>query len=159
MKIDKKYYIFAMLLGVALVAFFVWMKNWALSAVFAVMTLSAVVLLVILIIKEKKEAAHSEAFKEIKRIVNDGYRRAYQSFYPSLLDGIQDWEREEIEDYIWDCFHNKGFCDMARLLPKLTKYDGIAALKNSYSSADNDLKAREYAFALYEATGDEQYKI
>ena len=159
MKIDKKYYIFAMLLGVALVAFFRCIKNWALSAVFAVMTLSAVVLLVRLIIKEKKEAAHSEAFKEIKRIVNDGYRRAYQSFYPSLLDGIQDWEREEIEDYIWDCFHNKGFCDMARLLPRLTKYDGIAALKKSYSSADNDLKAKEYAFALYEATGDEQYKI
>ena len=148
-----------MLLGVALVAFFIWMKNWAQAAVFAVMTLSVVVLLVRFIIKEKKEAAHSEAFKEIKRIVNDGYRRAYQSFSPSLLEGIQDWEREEIEDYIWDCFHNKGFSDMAPLLPKLTKYDGIAALKKSYASADNDLKAREYAFALYQATGDEQFKI
>ena len=159
MKIDKKYYIFAILLGVALVAFFIWIKNWALSAVFAVMTLSAVVLLVRLILKEKKEAAHSEAYKEIKRIVNDGYRRTYQSFYPSLLDGIQDWEREEIEDYIWDCFHNKGFSDMAPLLPKLTKYDGIAALKKSYASSGNDFEVRECAFALYEATGDEQYKI
>ena len=159
MKIDKKYYIFAILLGVALVAFFIWIKNWARSAVFAVMTLSAVVLLVRLILKEKKEAAHSEAYKEIKRIVNDGYRRAYQSFNPSLLDGIQDWEREEIEDYIWDCFNNQKCWDMAPLLPKLTKYDGIAALKKRYSSSGNDLEVKECAFALYQATGDEQYKI
>ena len=156
---SRKYYIFGALLMAGIAAFFVWKKFWAMAAVFAALFVLYVFLLVRMIIKEKKEAKHSNSFKQIKLIATDGQRRAYQTFYPSLLDGIEDWEREEIEDYIWDCFNSGHYWDMAPLLPKLTKYDGIDALKKGYSSADGDYQRSECAQVLYRVTGDEQYKI
>ena len=141
--------------------FFVWLKHWVLFACCAGAFVIYVVMFVKSYVKSKKEAKHSNAFKQIKLIATDGQRRAYQTFYPSLLDGIEDWEREEIEDYIWECFNSGHYWDMAPLLPKLTKYDGIAALKKGYSSAGagEDWKRSECAWVLYRVTGDEQYKI
>ena len=141
-------------------AFFIWKKFWVMAAVFAALFVLYIFMLVRKIIKEIREARHSDSFKEIKLIATDGMRRSYQTFYPSLLDGIYDWEREEIEDYIWDCFNNGGYWDMAPLLPKLTKYDGLVTLKKRYPTVSESFEGRKlYASVLYEATGDEQYKI
>lgn len=48
-----------------------------------------------------------------------------------MMEEIYDWEREEVEDIIWDAFNNKKEIELAQFLPKLEKYDGIRALKES----------------------------
>ena len=46
-----------------------------------------------------------------------------------IMEEIYDWERDEVEDIIWDSFINKNEVELVPLLPKLEKYDGIKALK------------------------------
>ncbi|MCR4656357.1 MAG: hypothetical protein K5770_09040 [Lachnospiraceae bacterium] len=159
MKHGKKYYIITAIVSVMGVAFFYMIGYKRLSILCAVMFITNVTLCVRVFLKEKKEELHSPAYQHLKNIENSGYARTYEGYTPNQLEGIYDWERDDIEDYIWESFHNREFLDMAPLLPQLKKYDGIAGLKEKYSSFGNRDSAKTIAQVLYEATGDEQYNI
>lgn len=74
------------------------------------------------------------------------------------MEEIYDLERDEVEDIIWNAFINKKEVGLAQFLPKLKKYDGIKALKESpyLLQIPSDASA-EIAKILYESTGDEYY--
>ena len=85
-------------------------------------------------------------------------REKMEGYNPSTLEKIYDWEREEIEDTIWNYFVNKNDSDLAIFMPKLKKYNGIKALKESpYLLQVPSEASVEIGKILYEVTGDEEY--
>lgn len=79
-------------------------------------------------------------------------------YYPRIMEEIYDWEREEVEDIIWDAFVNKKEVGLAEFLPKLKKYDGLKALKKSpYLFEIPSDASVEIGKILYEATDNEKY--
>ena len=81
-----------------------------------------------------------------------------EGYNPSTLEKIYDWEREEIEDTIWNYFVNKNDSGLAIFMPKLKKYNGIKALKESpYLLQVPSEASVEIGKILYEVTGDEEY--
>lgn len=75
-------------------------------------------------------------------------------YYPRVMEEIYDWEREEVENIIWDAFNNKKEIELAQFLPKLEKYNGIKALRESpiyYKyQAKQVLKLEKYCMRLQE---------
>ncbi len=79
-------------------------------------------------------------------------------YYPRVMEEIYNWEREEVEDIIWDAFFNKKEIELAQFFPKIKKYDGIKALKESpYLLQIPSEASVEIGKILYEVTGDEKY--
>ena len=72
---------------------------------------------------------NSIAYKQLLKQINAVGSEKLNGYYPNTLEEIYDWEREEVEDIIWDAFFNKKEIELAQFLPKLEKYDGIKALK------------------------------
>ncbi len=86
------------------------------------------------------------------------YSEKKDGFYPRILDEIYDWERDEVEDIIWDAFINKKEVDLAQFMPKLQKYDGLKALKESpYLHRIPSSASVIIGKVLYEAMNDEDY--
>lgn len=94
----------------------------------------------------------------IKQLNAVGWSEKKDGYYPRIMEEIYDWERDEVEDIIWDAFINKKEIDLAQFLPKLQKYNGIKALKESLYlfQIPSDASVR-IGKALYDATGDEDY--
>jgi len=157
MKFGKKYYIIATIVSAIGCACFFMLGYKGLSLLCVVMFITNVALCIKIYVNEKKEELHSPAYKHLKTIEKSGYARTYEGYTPNQLDGIYDWERDDIENYIWESFTSRGFWDMAPLLPQLTKYDGIAGLKEKCSTIENQDQKKTIASVLYAATGDEQY--
>ena len=98
--------------------------------------------------------AYIDFMKQIKAVG----REKMEGYNPSTLEKIYDWEREEIEDTIWNYFVNKNDSDLAIFMPKLKKYNGIKALKESpYLLQVPSEASVEIGKILYEVTGDEEY--
>ena len=105
---------------------------------------------------------HSKAYTAFFRHLNaNGKVRAYGGFAPDTLDKLYDWERDEVEETIWTRFKFSGEGDLAMLVSKLQKYDGIEALNERLSEG---LAGSEYsmrmvfvAAAAYDATLIEDY--
>ena len=101
---------------------------------------------------------NSIAYKQLLKQINAVGSEKLNGYYPNTLEEIYDWEREEVEDIIWDAFFNKKEIELAQFLPKLEKYDGIKALKESpYLLQIPSEASVEIGKILYEATGDEEY--
>ncbi|MCM1236862.1 MAG: hypothetical protein NC489_42845 [Ruminococcus flavefaciens] len=78
--------------------------------------------------------------------------------HKELLNEWYDWKIDEVEDIIWDAFNNKGDTGVIQFLPKLKKYDGINALKESpYLKRIPSEISAEIGKILYESTGNEEY--
>ena len=73
-------------------------------------------------------------------------------FPADVFEQIYSWEREEIEDVIWNCFLKRDFSFIG-FLPRLNKYDGTAALKAEYEKSKNI----NIAQILYNETKDSKY--
>ena len=100
------------------------------------------------------DSSHSEAYRAFFAYKNaSGMEKAHGSYDPELFDKILPEERDEIEDVIWRTVTEGHEPDMAVFMPGLKKYDGITALDKLLS----EKKHENYAFVLYEATGDEKY--
>ena len=56
--------------------------------------------------------AYDCLIKQLNAKKKDGY-------YPRVMEEIYNWEREEVEDIIWDAFFNKKEIELAQFLPKL----------------------------------------
>ncbi|MCR5250104.1 MAG: SMI1/KNR4 family protein [Lachnospiraceae bacterium] len=158
MKRGKVYYLVSTIVLMLAAVFFFWYGRKEFGVFCAVAAALNLFWFILAVRNEKKEASHSQAYKDLKHIAGSGYERTYRGFYPELLNGIYDWERDETEDYIWHCFQDLGYYDMAPLLPALKKYDGVKALREKLSSKEqNGYDERTIAHALYAATGEEEY--
>ena len=101
---------------------------------------------------------NSKAYDCLIKQLNANGSEKMDGYYPEVMEGIYDWEREEVEDIIWDAFFNKKEIELAQFFPKLKKYDGIKALKESTYLLQIPSEASvEIGKILYEATGDEEY--
>ena len=101
---------------------------------------------------------NSIAYKQLLKQINAVGSEKLNGYYPNTLEEIYDWEREEVEDIIWDAFFNKKEIELAQFLPKLEKYDGIKVLKESpYLLQVPSEASVEIGKILYEVTGNEEY--
>ena len=101
---------------------------------------------------------NSKAYDLLIKQLNAKGSEKKDGYYPRVMEEIYDWEREEVEDIIWDAFFNKKEIELAQFLPKLEKYDGIKALKESpYLLQVPSEASVEIGKILYEVTGDEEY--
>ena len=101
---------------------------------------------------------HSKAYDNLIKQFNAIGLEKKDGFYSRVMEEIHDWERAEVEDFIWDAFTNKNQIELAQFLPKLEKYDGIKALKeSSYLFKIPSEASVEIGKLLYEGTGDEKY--
>ena len=88
---------------------------------------------------------NSKAYDCLIKQLNANGAEKKDGYYPRVMEEIYDWEREEVEDIIWDAFFNK-------------KDDGIKALKeNPYLLQIPSEASVEIGKILYEVTGDEKY--
>ena len=101
---------------------------------------------------------NSSAYNYLVKQLNATGSEKMDGYYSQIMEEIYDWEREEVEDMIWDAFMNKREIGLAQFLPKLKKYDGIKALKDSLTLFQIPSEASvEIGKTLYESTGDENY--
>ena len=101
---------------------------------------------------------NSSAYVGLIKQLNANGSEKKDGYYPQIMEEIYDWERDEVEDIIWDSFINKKEVELAPLLPKLKKYDGIKALKESpYLSQIPSEASVEIGKVLFEVTDDENY--
>ena len=101
---------------------------------------------------------NSKAYDCLIKQLNASGSEKMDGYYPKVMEEIYDWEREEVEDIIWDAFFNKNEIELAQFFPELKKYDGIKALKESpYLLQIPSEASVEISKILYEATGDEGY--
>jgi len=101
---------------------------------------------------------NSKGYKELIQQMNANGSKKMDGYYPRLMEEIYEWEREEVEDIIWETFVNQNDSDLAIFLPKLKKYKGIDALKSKLDTYDipsgGSVKISQ---VLYEATKDNKY--
>lgn len=100
---------------------------------------------------------NSKAYKDfIKQTESVGANRL-DGYDPTLLEKIYDWERDNIEEIIWNRFNNNDL-ELAVFLLKLKKYDGNhkpqEALKNSSIPSHNSLNI---ALVLLDYFEDKKY--
>lgn len=101
---------------------------------------------------------NSSAYGYLIKQLNASDSEKMDGYYPRIMEEIYDWERDEVEDIIWDAFMNKNEVELAIFLPKLKKYDGIKALKeNPYLFQIPSNASAEIGKILYETTEDEDY--
>lgn len=101
---------------------------------------------------------NSKAYDYLIKQLNANGSEKKDGYYPRVMEEIYDWEREEVEDIIWDAFSNKKEIELAQFLPKLEKYDGIKALKESpYLLQIPSEASVEIGKILYEVTGEKTY--
>ena len=100
----------------------------------------------------------SKGYKYLIYQVNATGREKADGYYPKIMEEIYEWERDEVEDIIWNQFENRGDTGVAMFLPKLKKYDGMVALKKFLLTcsmpSDNSLNVAE---VLLKQTGDKKY--
>ena len=103
---------------------------------------------------------HSKAYIDFYRFLNAaGMESAYGTYSPDTLDEIYDWERDEVEETIWQEF--KSYGNLPDLASKLQKYDGIEALneklREGISNSGYSYRMVDIARTLYEVTSNEDY--
>ena len=75
-----------------------------------------------------------------------------------LFNNTYEWERDELEDIIWEQFNDNAFVELACFLPQLTKYDGNSALREKLSECVMPSReSRIIARTLYDSTGEDSY--
>lgn len=101
---------------------------------------------------------NSKAYKYLIEQINAIGSNRLSGYYPRIMEEIYDWERDEVEDIIWQTFHHNKDVDLAIFLPKLKNYNGIKALKKTLLScavpSDSSVIISQ---VLYEYTEDENY--
>jgi hypothetical protein len=66
----------------------------------------------------------------IKQIDATGREKA-DGYHPRIMEEIYDWERNEVEDIVWNTFYKNKDFDLAEFFPKLKNHDGIDALRKA----------------------------
>lgn len=101
---------------------------------------------------------NSQAYKYLIEQVNATGSKKMNGYYPKILEEVYDWERNEVEDIIWDNFVKRNDSDLASFFPRLKNYNGIEALKDKLEKcripSGNSVNI---AKVLYESTYDNYY--
>jgi hypothetical protein len=101
---------------------------------------------------------NSPAYIEFIKQINAVGREKMDGYDAQTLENIYDWERELVEDIIWNKFVEGKDSDLAIFMPKLTRYDGIGALK---SNLDKCIVPSGASFniseTLYIVTNEKEY--
>ena len=101
---------------------------------------------------------NSRAYIDFMKQTKAVGREKMEGYNPSTLEKIYDWEREEIEDTIWNYFVNKNDSDLAIFMPKLKKYNGMEALEDKLNIFNVPSCANvNVAEALYITMGQKKY--
>lgn len=109
-----------------------------------------------------ENAEHSKAYIDFFHQLDAyGMEKAYGGFAPDTLDRIYDWERDEVEKAIYMKFQFSGDGDLAFLVAKLQKYDGVEALNKQLRAglavSEYSMRMAFIAGAAYDATWIEDY--
>ena len=108
------------------------------------------------LLERKATMENSKGFVHIMTQINATGRQKMEGYWQDALECIYDWERETIEDIIWNNFDSDSM--LAQFLPRLQKYDGIEKLRKSLTKYSIPCDASvEIAQVLYAETEDEQY--
>lgn len=107
---------------------------------------------------EKEEINHSFAYYDLKKQIKAvGYERK-DGYNNRVLEEVYDWERNEVEELIWNKFQQDKDLMLIEILPKLKKYDGIKMLKETlFSNCMSREVNMDMAKTLYEYTKDKKY--
>jgi hypothetical protein len=90
--------------------------------------------------------------------INATGREKADGYYPLIMEEIYDWERNEVEDIVWNTFHKNSDFGLAKFFPKLKKYDGIGALQDALPECNMPSgNSVTVARVLYDCTGDKEY--
>jgi hypothetical protein len=101
---------------------------------------------------------NSKAYKYLIEQIHATDSKKLDGYYPKIIEEIDDWERDEVEDIIWNAFHKKNDTDLAEFMPKLQKHNGVQALERALAKCHIPSGASlNIAKALYEHTGDVKY--
>ena len=79
---------------------------------------------------------NSKAYDCLIKQLNANGSEKMDGYYPKVMEEIYDWEREEVEDIIWDAFFNKNEIELAQKLGAIEEFtidrieDNIAVLEN-----------------------------
>ena len=73
---------------------------------------------------------NSSEYKQFLSFINASTREKMDGYKLNIFENIYEWERDELEDIIWERFNNESNIELACYLPQLKKYDGIEALQN-----------------------------
>ena len=101
---------------------------------------------------------NSSEYKQFLSFINASTREKMDGYKLNIFENIYEWERDELEDIIWERFNNESNIELACYLPRLKKYDGIEALQNKLSEcAIPSRESRMIAKVLYNSTGKDCY--
>lgn len=101
---------------------------------------------------------NSKAYEYLIKQLNATGSEKKDGYYPRVLEEIYDWERDEVEDIIWNAFNYEKEFELAKFLPKLRKYDGIRKLHRVLVFLEiPSSESVEFASILYNVTGNEKY--
>ena len=77
------------------------------------------------------EKEHSYAYNDLVKMVKAvGYEKK-DEYSNKTMEEIYDWERDEVEDIIWEKFQRDKDSMLSDLLVKLKKYDGLKTLEKA----------------------------
>lgn len=102
----------------------------------------------------------SKGYEYLIHHINATLSEKADGYNENLFNEIYDWEREEVEDLIWNTYYKdpRGQGDILVLFPELQKYDGIGALKKTLGdhNVSSYIKLQN-AFLLYQNTEEKIY--
>lgn len=61
---------------------------------------------------------NSKAYEGLIKQLNANGSEKMDGYYPEVMEEIYDWEREEVEDIIWNAFFNKNEIELAQFFPE-----------------------------------------
>ena len=101
---------------------------------------------------------NSQAYKYLIEQVKATGSKKMDGYYPKILEEVYDWERNDVEDIIWNNFVYKNDFDLSVFLPTLKNHNGIETLKDKLKKCSiPGGNSVSIAKVLYESTGDEYY--
>ena len=106
---------------------------------------------------KEEQMEHSKAYEDFIKFYNaTGMERIYGGYDKKMLEKIYDWERDEVEDLIWEGFKKDKF--LVDFLPELKKYDGLKVVEETLEQMSiPNYNSVEFAVVLYEHTRDEKF--
>lgn len=101
---------------------------------------------------------NSRAYNYLIEQINATGSKKLDGYYPNILEEIYEWEREEVENIIWNEFCNNKDTDLSIFLPKLKNYDGIKELEATLQKCEIPSRnSLNIALALWKSNNDEKY--
>ena len=101
---------------------------------------------------------HSSMYNSFIKIINSSGIDRLGGVPRYLLDEIYDWERDEVEEIIWNRFVNLNEMDLAFYLPRLKNYRPLEEVKKKLEIYPIPSEISVIlAYTLYKLSGDTNY--